>query len=220
MALMERVSTLLRANLNDLIDRAEDPAKMIKQVILDMENQLMQVKTQVAIAVADLHVLERKRTEDAEKEAAWMHKADLALKREDEALARAAIERAISSRKMTAAFDEQIADQKVQVENLKSAFGKLQTKLAEVSAKADVLVARQRRSRVMSTAADAQLNAGAASRSTTFDRMEEKVRHNEAYGEALHSMVQDDLEGRLASLEKEDEVEKLLAELKARKSLA
>jgi phage shock protein A len=220
MALMERVSTLLRANLNDLIDRAEDPAKMIKQVILDMENQLMQVKTQVAIAVADLHVLERKRTEDAEKEAAWMHKADLALKREDESLARAAIERAISSRKMTAAFDEQIADQKVQVENLKSAFGKLQTKLAEVRAKADVLVARQRRSRVMSTAADAQLNAGSVSHTNTFDRMEDKVRHNEAYGEALHSMVEDDLEGRLASLEKADEVEKLLAELKARKGTA
>jgi len=220
MALMERVSTLLRANLNDLIDRAEDPAKMIKQVILDMENQLMQVKTQVAIAVADLHVLERKRNEDAEKEASWMHKAGLALGREDDALARAAIERAIGSRKMTAAFDEQMADQKVQVENLKSAFEKLQNKLAEARAKADVLVARQRRSRVMTTAADAQLNAGAVSHSTTFDRMEDKVRHNEAYGEALHSMVEDDIEGRLASLEKEEEVEKLLAELKATRSAA
>ena len=220
MALMERVSTLLRANLNDLIDRAEDPAKMIKQVILDMENQLMQVKTQVAIAVADLHVLERKRNEDAEKEAAWMRKADLALAREDEVLARAAIERAIGSRKMTAAFDEQMADQKVQVENLKSAFEKLQNKLAEVRAKADVLVARHRRSRVMTTAADAQLSAGAASHTTTFDRMEDKVRHNEAYGEALHSMVEDNIDGRLASLEREEEVDKLLAELKARKSAA
>ena len=84
MALMERVSTLLRANLNDLIDRAEDPAKMIKQVILDMENQLMQVKTQVAIAVADLHVLERKRGEDSEKESSWMRKADLAVARKDD----------------------------------------------------------------------------------------------------------------------------------------
>jgi phage shock protein A len=220
MALMERVSTLLRANLNDLIDRAEDPAKMIKQVILDMENQLMQVKTQVAIAVADLHVLERKRNEDAEKEASWMRKADLALAREDEALARAAIERAISSRKMTSAFDEQMADQKVQVENLKSAFEKLQNKLAEARAKADVLVARQRRSRVMTTAADAQLNAGGVSHSNTFDRMEDKVRHNEAYGEALHGMVEDNVEDRLASLEKHDEVEKLLAELKARRSAA
>ncbi len=148
MALMERVSTLLRANLNDLIDRAEDPSKMIKQVILDMENQLMQVKTQVAIAVADLHVLERKRGEDAEKETSWMRKADLAVSRKDDPLARAAIERALSCRKMTAAFDEQIADQKVQVENLKGAFSKLETKLGEARGKADVLAARHRRSRV------------------------------------------------------------------------
>ena len=60
MALLERVSTLVRANLNDLIDKAEDPEKMIKQVILDMENQLLQVKTQVAISIADLHMLEKK----------------------------------------------------------------------------------------------------------------------------------------------------------------
>src|SRR5215472_14508892 len=153
MALMERVSTLLRANLNDLIDRAEDPAKMIRQVILDMENQLMQVKTQVAIAIADLHVLERKRTEDAEREASWMRKADLALAKPDEALARAALERAVSTRKMMTAFDEQIADQNVQVENLKSAFYKLETKLAEARGKADVLVARSRRSRIISRTA-------------------------------------------------------------------
>ena len=63
MALLERVGTLLRANLNDLIDRAEDPEKMVKQIILDMENQLMQVKTQVAISIADLHLLQKKRDE-------------------------------------------------------------------------------------------------------------------------------------------------------------
>ena len=57
MALMERVATLLRANVNDLIDRAEDPEKMLKQLVLDMENQLLQVKTQVAIAIADQHLL-------------------------------------------------------------------------------------------------------------------------------------------------------------------
>jgi phage shock protein A len=220
MALMERVSTLLRANLNDLIDRAEDPAKMIKQVILDMENQLMQVKTQVAIAVADLHVLERKRGEDTEKEASWMRKADLAVARKDDLLARAAIERALSCRKMTAGFDEQIADQKVQVENLKAAFAKLETKLAEAKAKADVLAARHRRSRVVVSAADAQLNAGASANSNTFERMEDKVLRKEAYGEALRGLVDDDLDNRLASLEKEEEVDKLLAELKARKGAA
>ena len=64
MALMERVATLLRANLNDLIDKAENPEKMIKQVILDMQNQLMQVKTQVAIAIADQHLLAKKQQEN------------------------------------------------------------------------------------------------------------------------------------------------------------
>ncbi len=63
MALLERVGTLLRANLNDLIEKAEDPEKLLKQLILDMENQLMQVKTQVAIAIADQHVLDKKRKE-------------------------------------------------------------------------------------------------------------------------------------------------------------
>ena len=65
MALLERVSTLVRANINDLIDKAEDPEKMIKQVILDMQNQLLQVKTQVAIAIAPARKeAERKRRED------------------------------------------------------------------------------------------------------------------------------------------------------------
>ena len=72
MALLDRVATLVRANLNDLLDQAENPEKMLKQVILDMENQFMQVKTQVAIALADLHLLEKKKSENAAKHADWM----------------------------------------------------------------------------------------------------------------------------------------------------
>jgi phage shock protein A len=79
MALLERVSTLVRANLNDLIDKAEEPEKMIKQVILDMQNQLLQVKTQVAIAIADQHLLEKKQKENGDKVAEWMRKAELAV---------------------------------------------------------------------------------------------------------------------------------------------
>ena len=84
MALLERVATLVRANLNDLIDQAEEPEKMIKQVILDMQNQLLQVKTQVAIAIADQHLLENKQRENADKIGEWMRKAELAVdKKED-----------------------------------------------------------------------------------------------------------------------------------------
>ncbi len=89
MALMERVGTLLRANLNDLVDRAEEPEKMLKQIILDMENQLMQVKTQVAISLADLHLLERRRDENTKKGEEWMRKAEFAVtKKQDDPGAR------------------------------------------------------------------------------------------------------------------------------------
>ncbi len=119
MALLERVATLIRANLNDLIDKAEDPEKMIKQVILDMQNQLMQVKTQVAIAIADQHLLEKKRKENEEKAAEWMRKAELAVDKKEDDLARAALERSMSYRTLAENFEQQWPIRRVQVENLK-----------------------------------------------------------------------------------------------------
>ena len=130
MGLMDRVSTLLRANLNDLIDKAEDPSKMIKQVILDMENQLLQVKTQVAISIADQHMLEKKQKENDVKAAEWMRKAELAVDRGQDDLARAALERHKSCERTEESFREQVADQRAQVEMLKSVLGKLEQKLA------------------------------------------------------------------------------------------
>src|SRR5947208_17196044 len=108
MAILERVSTLVRANLNDLIDRAEDPEKMIKQVILDMQNQLLQVKTQVAIALADQHLLEKKQWESEEKAADWVRRAELAVDKKQDDLARAALERSMSYRRMAENFQEQV----------------------------------------------------------------------------------------------------------------
>ncbi len=92
---------MVRANLNDLVDKAENPEKMLKQVILDMENQFIQVKTQVAIALADLHLLEKKKKENAEKHAEWMRKAELAVDKKDDELARAALERAMSFQQLS-----------------------------------------------------------------------------------------------------------------------
>src|SRR5262252_9156024 len=128
MALLERVSTLIRANLNDLIDKAENPEKMIKQVILDMENQLLQVKTQVAIAIADQHLLEKKQKENEEKIIEWNRKAELAVSKNQDDLARAAIERSLQYKQLVASFSQQVADQKLQVELLKGALNNLQQK--------------------------------------------------------------------------------------------
>jgi len=219
MALLERVATLVRANLNDLIDKAEDPEKMIKQVILDMQNQLLQVKTQVAIAIADEHLLEKKQKENEAASADWMRRAELAVDRKQDDLARAAIERSVSYRELAESFREQVADQKVQVENLKSALHKLEQKLVEAQSKADMLVAQHRRSRAVSRAADAGIAIGDGSKAAAFDRMKQKVAHGEAVSIAKTELVNDNVEDRLAALEKEDAIERLLAEIKGRKGL-
>jgi len=218
MALLERVSTLIRANLNDLIDQAEDPEKMIKQVILDMQNQLMQVKTQVAIAMADQHVMERKQKENTDKEAEWMRKAELAVDKKQDDLARAALERSMSYKQMAGGFLSLVADQKTEVDNLKSALRKLEQKLAEAESKSDMLIAQHRRSRALAKASDAQMAIGDRSKVATFDRMKSKVRHAAAVSQAKADMASDNLEDKLAALEKEDEIEKLLNEIKARRA--
>ena len=218
MALLERVSTLIRANLNDLIDKAEDPEKMIKQVILDMQNQLMQVKTQVAIAIADQHVLEKKQKENAGKETEWVRKAELAVDKKQDDLARAALERSMSYKQMTESFDSLVADQKTEVDNLKTALHKLEQKLAEAESKSDMLIAQHRRSRASAKASDAQMAIGDKSKVATFERMKSKVWHAEAVSKAKAEMVTDNVEDRLAALEKQDEIEKLLKEIKARRA--
>jgi phage shock protein A len=219
MALMERVATLVRANLNDLIDKAEEPEKMIKQVILDMQNQLLQVKTQVAIAIADQHLLEKRRKENQEKDAEWVRKAELAVDKKQDDLARAAIERSLSYRGLAENFAQQVADQSVQVENLKSALRKLEQKLAEAQAKSDLLIAQHRRARALNKAGDAKMAMGNASGAAAFDRMKGKVQRSEALSQAKAELSADTMEDRLAALEKEDEIEKLLVELKARRGL-
>jgi len=218
MALLERVSTLVRANLNDLIDKAEDPEKMIKQVILDMQNQLLQVKTQVAIAIADQHLLEKKQKENEDKVSEWMRKAELGVDKKQDDLARAALQRVESYRELTDNFGQQVIDQKAQVENLKTALRQLEQKLAEAQGKADLLIAQQRRARAVSKASDEKMSIGDNSKAAAFDRMKRKVAHSEAIGQAKAEMAaDDDVESRLAALEKEDRIEQLLAELKSRR---
>src|SRR5579862_9158803 len=120
MALLDRVSTLLRANLNDLVEKAEDPEKMLKQIVLDMENQLLQVKTQVAMAIADEHLLAKKRVEHEKEASEWRRKAELAVQKGMDDLARSAIERAFSHDQLAAGFATQAEDQKHEADSLRN----------------------------------------------------------------------------------------------------
>jgi phage shock protein A len=223
MALLERVSTLLRANVNDLIDKAEDPEKMLKQLLLDMENQLLQVKTQVAIAIADQHLLEGKRKEHDDAATNWQRKAELAVSKGHDDLARAALDRSLSHQQLSAGFAQQIEDQHTEADLMRSNYNKLQQKLKETEARCELLIAQQRRARAVGKANKARSEVESRRFSQPVDRMRMKIMGTEAENAATRTLLEDsiendDLSDRFRKLEREDKIENLLNELKSRQA--
>jgi phage shock protein A len=219
MSLLDRVSTLLRANLNDLVEKAEDPEKLLKQIVLDMENQLMQVKTQVAIAIADQHMLEKKRKEHEEQAAEWRRKAELAVEKGNDDLARAALERALSHDQLIKGFASQAEDQKHEADNLRQALRKMEQKLSETRAKSEMLIAEHRRARVVGRATKVRQAVGNG-QDHAVERLKSRVNMTSAENAATAEvMVSESLEDRFKALENHDKVELMLAELKQRRAL-
>ena len=216
MALLERETTLIKANINDLVDRAENPEKLLKQLLLDMQNQFMQVKTQVAMAIADQHMLEKKHQENVDLQKQWIEKAELALRQNEEALARTALERSLAYETAARNFAQQLEDQLRQVTVLRDAMHKLEQKMNDTKSQADVLIAQHRRARSAQ-----QLGASTIAEwqhEGTFNRLREKVSAAESLGHGYLAASQSTPETILADLEKNDKVERLLNELKAKTS--
>ena len=221
MALMERVATLLRANVNDMIDRAEDPEKMIKQLLLDMENQLLQVKTQVAIGIADQHLLEKKAAEQESNAASWRGKAELAVSKGEDELARLALERSLSHETMAEGFRKQVTEQTAEADSLRATYNKLQGKLKETEAQCELMVAEHRRARMVGKATAAQRSAengaGRLASHTTLGRLKARTATAEAENHAGKTLLPGDtLEDKFAALERDEKVERLLGELKSK----
>ena len=219
MSLLDRVSTLLRANLNDLVEKAEDPERMLKQVVLDMENQLLQVKTQVAIAIADEHLLNKKKAEQVAQAAEWRRKAELAVQKGQDDLARAALERALSHDELVKGFTLQADEQKHEADSLRQALHKLDQKLSETRAQCDMLVAEHRRAKIVGRATHARQSVSAQP-GHTIDRMKSKVHIKSAENAAaVEVLAPESLEDRFKTLENQDKVELLLNEIKSRHAL-
>jgi phage shock protein A len=220
MALLERVSTLLRANLNDLIEKAEDPERLLKQLVLDMENQLLQVKTQVAIAIADQHLLQRKHKEHEQQAAEWRRKAELAVAKGHDDLARGALERVLSVERLAKGFAEQAEDQNLEADTLRQTLRKLDQKLHETRAQCEILMAEHRRAKVVSRATQARQAVG-MTQDAALGRMKSKVHQRAAENAAASEILApESLEERFHSLEEHEQVELLLSQLKSRAALA
>lgn len=220
MALLERVSTLLRANLNDLIEKAENPESLLKQLVLDMENQLLQVKTQVAIAIADEHLLERKRLEHEQQAAEWKRKAELAVAKGNDDMARGALERSLSYDRLTKGFAQQAEDQKLEADTLRQTLRQLDQKLNETRAQCEILMAGHRRAKVVGRATQARQVVG-VTQDSALKRMKSRVHRNEAENAAAGELLtSESLEDRFQNLEQHEQVELLLGQMKSRAALA
>lgn len=214
MALLERVATLLRANVNDLLDKAENPPVMLKQLLRDMENQLLQVKTQVAAAIADQHVLESKCAEIEASAANWRRKAELAVIKHDEDLARVAAERYLQAQDTLQGYKQQLADQMTESQWMRDQYRQLQAKLAETEGRGELLLAAHRRTSRRDTptlAPERSRDILKRMRDDVLTAQATKAANRQTDLELAH-----DANERLDQLEKRQRVDEMLHELRGK----
>ncbi|MBV9581564.1 MAG: PspA/IM30 family protein [Chloroflexi bacterium] len=220
MGILDRVSTLLRANVNDMIDRAEDPEKVVKQLIADMNNQLIQVKTQVAASIADEKQLYQRYQDNAQKAADWQARAEMAVEKGQDDMAREALSRRNAFQQTADGFKEQYDQQAQQVETLKTALHELEAKIQDAQTKEQLLIARSRRAKAETQIRTTLSGMDQSSALASFQRIEEKVSQQEARASAMAELDTDTMEHRFQLMEQESEVDKQLADLKSKKGLA
>lgn len=184
MGLFSRLGTLIRSNINELINKAEDPEKMLNQVLVDMKTQLVEAKKQVAVAIADEKRLKKQYEMEAAKSLEWEKKAMLAVKAGDDNLAKAALARKAEHEEVAETLRQQWEAQKASVEQLKMALRGLDAKIEEAKRKRNILVSRQKRAEAQRTINETLTNINSTSAFDTFERMTDRVTQIEAEAEA------------------------------------
>ena len=223
MGLFGRLGTLIRSNINELINRAEDPEKMLNQVLVDMKGQLVEAKKQVAVAIADEKRIKKQYEQEVAKAADWEKKAMLAVRAGNDDLARAALARKAEHDELAATLKEQWEAQKQSVEQLKGALRSLDGKIEEAKRKRNILVSRQKRAQAQATINKtlSQLSS-TDSYDSTFARMDERVTQLEAEAEAtaeLGVLPESSLESQFKALEAGSSVDSELEALKQKMAL-
>ena len=221
MGILERIRTVLKSNINALISKAEDPEKMLNQLIMDMNEQLLEAKKQVAMAIADEKKLERQALENKGQAEDWEKKAMLAVKAGKDDLAKEALVRKQEYEGYAASFQKEFESQHASVEQLKDALRQLSGKIDEASRKKNLLIARAKRAEAQKQIQQTMGSLSSGSSFDTFDRMTEKVDQIEAEADAmkeLSSVTADEkLEDKFKELESSDSsADKLLEDLKAK----
>jgi phage shock protein A len=230
--ILGRIGQLVRANVNAMLDSAEDPEKMLDQLIRDFTNNMAEAEDAVAQTIGNLRMLEDDEREAKEAEQDWTNKAAAASQRADQlrgqgntgeadrfdSLAKIALSRQISFEDQVKTFDTQITQQQQLVDNLKDGLNKLRAKREELVQKRDELVSRAKMAAAQMQVQQTLRNVSVMDPTSELSRFDERIRRQEALARGMQEVGSSRLEDQFAGLEdveRQSEVEARLAQLKA-----
>ncbi len=215
MGILDRMQRLVRANINDLIDRAEDPEKMIDQILRDMESNIVTARSQVAAMIAQEKELEADLNETRQLTSEWGEKAKRAVTAGKDDLAREALRRKRDNEENAKVYEQQHQVQLQTVDKLKSQLQQLESKYQQTLSQRDSLIARQRRAKASQQVAEFTSTLSPLDASSELDRMERKIRSTESKAAALADMESTSFDAQFRELDYDVDIEKELEALKS-----
>lgn len=216
MGIFDRITTLAKANINDMIDKAEDPEKVAKQVIYDLEEALREASTGVAASITEEKKLKALIDEVTDESERWEKRAVTAVEKGDDELAKEALKRKVGFDQDLARYTASHAVQLEQVKMLKESLRLLEGKIEDAKRRRDALIARSKSAEAQKKIAETMSKASKLNPLDALDRMEDKVAMVEAQAQAYTELKQDTLEDKFAELDKETSADDALAALKAK----
>ena len=217
MGLFDRIGRVVRANVNSLISGAEDPERILEQTVVEMQHDLIQLRQAVAHAIATQKRTERQAAQSQATAEEWYRRAQLALQKGEDTLAREALTRRKSYQDTASALTEQIQQQSGIVLQLKQNLAKLESKLSDARTKKDMYIARARSAKASEKLNEMMGKIGTGKALSAFEKMEEKVLQMEARSEAIAELNSGDaIEQQFKELESGDgSIDEELAAMKA-----
>jgi phage shock protein A len=215
MGILDRLSRLVRANVNDMLDRAEDPELMLDQILRDMEENIQLARGQVASMIAQEKELQGDLKEVQGLSTEWQTKAERAVQAGKDDLAREALRRKKDNDESATLYQQQLATQSQTLDKMKSQLSALESKYQSTLSHRDALIARQRRAKATQRVADTVSTFSPMDPTAELDRIERKIRGNEARAEATIEMPDDPLDSQSAELDYATDIEAELEALKA-----
>ena len=215
MGVFDRISRIIRSNISDLLDKAEDPEKILQQIMADMQQDLREAKLQVAAAIRDQKKLETQYQENLDMADRWEKRAISAVEEGDDTLAKEALKRKRASEQLAQGYKGQLEEQAESVQLLKTSLATLEAKIEEARRRKDLLIARQKRAQAQKTISETMSGMSKSSALAALEKMEGRVRAAEVRSEAIAEVEANSLEARFAELENDD-ISDELARLKAK----